>query len=166
MKTSEVLALHEALNSGPCVYSSGLAAQIMALPSAYQNAIRFVSSDDFLILSAERDELDQAWLNAEAKITDLSTERDALAADLAAAKTIIEDQEAQRRMREIHHSVERDALAAENARLREALNAAKDWLQRSATHARFCRGDDRCDCGLSRTRLLLGPNALTKESDQ
>ena len=47
---------------------------------------------------------------------------------------------------------ERDALTAENRRLREALEGAESWLDRWATHVGNCAGGGFCTCGLSLVR--------------
>ena len=47
---------------------------------------------------------------------------------------------------------ERDALTAENRRLREALEGAESWLDRWATHVGNCAGGEFCTCGLTFVR--------------
>ena len=52
----------------------------------------------------------------------------------------------------VHYRNERGAMAAENRRLREALEGAESWLDRWATHVGNCAGVGFCTCGLSLVR--------------
>ena len=52
----------------------------------------------------------------------------------------------------VHYRNERGAMAAENRRLREALEGAESWLDRWATHVGNCAGGEFCTCGLTFVR--------------
>ena len=85
-------------------------------------------------LTAERDQLYERW-------NDCQEKRMAAVARAEAAES------------------ERDALTAENRRLREALEGAESWLDRWATHvgnidvvSHGCAGGEFCTCGLTFVR--------------